>query len=168
MMKRSSENLEQVFQTTFCMNGEECGSRFGLFLVYVFISGAICVACPKDTVAVEINGAGFFAFIFVIRFGFEQEARGGRILFPFLGVLIVEKPDGEVFVLNQVCYREILKRTVLRVEAFEIMGIDQELGTDVLQTAFTDKAFVGRIGKGGKDGEDDDDDEQLDQREAFL
>ena len=48
------------------------------------------------------------------------------------------------------------------------MGIDHELGTDVLQTAFTDKAFVGRIGKGGKDGENDDDDEQLDQREAFL
>lgn len=141
------------------MNGEECGSRFGLFLVYVFISGTICIACPKDTVAVEIDGAGLFAFVFVIRLGFEQEARGGRIL---------EKPDGEVFVLNQVCYREILKRTVLRVEAFEIMGIDQELGTDVLQTAFTDKAFVGRIGKGGKDGEDDDDDEQLDQREAFL
>ena len=141
------------------MNGEECGSRFGLFLVYVFISGTICIACPKDTVAVEIDGAGLFAFVSVIRLGFEQEARGGRIL---------EKPDGEVFVLNQVCCREILKRTVLRVEAFEIMGIDQELGTDVLQTAFTDKAFVGRIGKGGKDGEDDDDDEQLDQREAFL
>ena len=141
------------------MNGEECGSRFGLFLVYVFISGTICIACPKDTVAVEIDGAGLFAFVSVIRLGFEQEARGGRIL---------EKPDGEVFVLNQVCCREILKRTVLRVEAFEIMGIDHELGTDVLQTAFTDKAFVGRIGKGGKDGEDDDDDEQLDQREAFL
>lgn len=168
MMKRSSENLEQVFQTTFCMNGEECGSRFGLFLIYVFISGAICVACPKDTVAVEIDGAGLFVFVSVIRLGFEQEARGGRILFPFLGVLIVEKLDGEVFVLNQVCCRELLKRTVLRVEAFEIMGVDQELGTDVLQTAFTDKAFVGRIGKGGKDGEDDDDDEQLDQREAFL
>ena len=137
-------------------------------MIYVFISGAICIACPKDTVAVEINGAGFFAFIFVIRFGFEQEARSGRILFPFLGVLILEKLDGEVFVLNQVCCRELLKRTVLRVEAFEIMGIDQELGTDVLQTAFTDKAFVGRIGKGGQDGEDDDDDEQLDQREAFL
>ena len=96
------------------MNGEECGRGFGLFLIYVFISGTICIACPKDTVAVEINGAGFFAFIFVIRFGFEQEARGGRILFPFLGVLIVEKPDGEVFVLNQVCCQEILKRTVLR------------------------------------------------------
>lgn len=141
------------------MNGEECGSRFGLFLVYVFISGTICIACPKDTVAVEIDGAGLFAFVSVIRLGFEQEARGGRIL---------EKPDGEVFVLNQVCCREILKRTVLRVEAFEVFGIDQQLGTDVLQAAFTDKAFVGRIGEGGQDGEDDDDDEQLDQREAFL
>lgn len=141
------------------MNGEECGSRFGLFLVYVFISGTICIACPKDTVAVEIDGAGLFAFVSVIRLGFEQEARGGRIL---------EKLDGEVFVLNQVCCREILKRTVLRVEAFEVFGIDQQLGTDVLQAAFTDKAFVGRIGEGGKDGEDDDDDEQLDQREAFL
>ena len=150
------------------MNGEECGSRFGLFLVYVFISGTICIACPKDTVAVEIDGAGLFAFVFVIRLGFEQEARGGRILFPFLGVSIVEKLDGEVFVLNQVCCREILKRTVLRVEAFEVFGIDQQLGTDVLQAAFTDKAFVGRIGEGGQDGEDDDDDEQLDQREAFL
>lgn len=150
------------------MNGEECGRGFGLFLIYVFISGAICIACPKDTVAVEIDGAGLFAFVSVIRLGFEQEARGGRILFLFWGVLIVEKPDGEVFVLNQVCCREILKCTVLCVEAFEIMGIDQQLGTDVLQTAFTDKAFVGRIGEGGQDGEDDDDDEQLDQREAFL
>ena len=134
----------------------------------MFISGAICIACPKDTVAVEIDGAGLFAFVSVIRLGFEQEARGGRILFLFWGVLIVEKPDGEVFVLNQVCCREILKCTVLCVEAFEIMGIDQQLGTDVLQAAFTDKAFVGRIGEGGQDGEDDDDDEQLDQREAFL
>ena len=84
------------------MNGEECGSRFGLFLVYVFISGTICIACPKDTVAVEIDGAGLFAFVFVIRLGFEQEARGGRILFPFLGVLIVEKLDGKVSLMTEI------------------------------------------------------------------